>query len=88
MVLRDPAVLLASRFVLGFASACAATTCVWGIAAEYEGTRRARALGISAAVANCAALGSTLLGGLLAERGGWPLASPGCLNASRTSKSW
>src|SRR5687768_8515906 len=27
MVLRDPAVLLASRFLLGFASACAATTC-------------------------------------------------------------
>jgi MFS family permease len=74
MILRDPAALLASRFVLGFASACAATTCVWGIASEYEGTLRARALGISAAVANCAALGTTLLGGLLAQRGGWSLA--------------
>jgi MFS family permease len=74
LFLSEPFSLLASRFVVGFASACAATTCVWGIASEYEGTMRARALGISAAVANFAALGSTLLGGLLAERGGWQLA--------------
>jgi MFS family permease len=74
LVLRDPVSLLATRFTVGFASACMVTTCMWGIALEYEGIRRARALGLSTAVANFTALTSTVLGGYLAQRGGWALA--------------
>jgi MFS family permease len=72
LVLRNPALLLASRFILGFVSACMGTTCLWGMAAEYAGNKRAKTLGISAAVANCTALISTILGGYIAQRG-WPL---------------
>jgi len=73
-VLRDPTLLLASRFVVGFTAACMVTTCLWGIAAEYAGHQRARALGISNATGNLSALLGTVLGGLLARHGGWPMA--------------
>jgi MFS family permease len=74
LVLRDPMLLLATRFVVGFADACMVTACVWGIAIEYSGARRARALGICSALANFAALTGTLVGGFLAVQGGWRLA--------------
>jgi MFS family permease len=74
LVIADPLLLLASRFGVGFACACMVTTCVWGIAATFEGNRRARALGISAALASFSSLASTLIGGYLAQRGGWRLA--------------
>jgi len=74
LFLRDPVFLLASRFAVGFVSACMVTTCVWGIAAEYEGIQRARALGVSYALAAIAALSVNVLGGYLAHRGGWSLA--------------
>jgi MFS family permease len=72
LFLRDATALLASRFLLGFASACATTTCLWGIAYEYSGDRRAKVLGISAAVSNGFALATTILGGFIAEHG-WSL---------------
>ncbi len=72
LIAREPSVLLSSRFILGLASACMGTTCLWGIAAEYDGDRRARVLGVSAAVANSTALTATLLGGYIAQYG-WPL---------------
>src|ERR1700730_2586490 len=75
LVLRDPLLLLTARFALGFAASCMVTTCVWGIAAEYEGNRRARALGVVLALSSVAGLIGTVLGGYLAERGGWSLAS-------------
>ncbi len=71
MVLRDPTPLLATRFVVGFASACLATTCLWGIAAEYSGHRRARALGIVNSMGSFSSLAGTVAGGFLAQRGGW-----------------
>jgi MFS family permease len=74
LVLHEPLPLLASRFIAGFAAACLTTTCVWGIAAEYAGNRRARALGIASALGNIASLAGTVIGGYLAQRGGWPLA--------------
>ncbi len=74
LVFREPSLLLASRFAVGLASACMVTTCLWGIGAEYEGSRRARALGVASALANLVSLGGTLLGGALAALGGWPLA--------------
>jgi MFS family permease len=73
LILRDPWPLLVSRFVTGFASVCMTTACMWGIAAEYDGDRRARVLGISAAVSNVASLTSTVLGGYIAEHGSWRL---------------
>jgi MFS family permease len=60
--------------MVGFACACMVNTCVWAIAASYEGTRRARALGVSAALVSYTGLASTIIGGFLAHRGGWPLA--------------
>lgn len=73
LFLRDATLLLTSRFILGFASACATTTCLWGISAEYSGDNRAKVLGISAAVSNGFALATTVLGGFIAQHG-WPLA--------------
>jgi MFS family permease len=73
MFLRDPLMLLATRFVVGFASACMVTTCMWGIAAEYVGHKRARALGIANSMAPAAALAGLVAGGYLAQLGGWPL---------------
>jgi MFS family permease len=74
LILRDPTFLLITRFAVGFASACMVTTCVWGIAAEYAGIARARALGSSYALSAITALSVTVLGGYLTQRGGWPLA--------------
>jgi MFS family permease len=71
LVLRDPTLLLATRFVVGFASACLATTCLWGIAAEYGGHRRARALGIVNSMGSFSSLAGTVIGGFVAQRGGW-----------------
>jgi ACDE family multidrug resistance protein len=71
---RAPALLLAACFIIGFTAACMVTTCVWGIAAEYEGSQRAKVLGWSSALSNIAALTGTVLGGHLAQFGGWPLA--------------
>jgi MFS family permease len=73
LFLRNAGALLTSRFILGFASACASTTCLWGIAAEYIGDNRAKALGVSAAVSNGFALATTILGGFIAQHG-WALA--------------
>ncbi|MBV8804578.1 MAG: MFS transporter, partial [Sinobacteraceae bacterium] len=74
LVLRDPMLLLATRFVVGFAAACMVTTCVWVISAQYQGDRRARVLGISTALSHVASLCGNLLGGYLAQRAGWPMA--------------
>jgi MFS family permease len=71
--LQNPWLLLASRFIVGFASACLATMCMWGISAEYEGNQRARTFGISAAISNCTSLICVILGGYLAQLGGWRL---------------
>ncbi len=73
LFLRDPTLLLISRFAVGFAAACLVTTTMWGIAAEYSGHRRARALGIVNSMGSFTALAGTVLGGVLARQGGWPL---------------
>jgi MFS family permease len=72
--LHDPALLLLTRFAVGFAAACLVTTCLWGIAAEYSGAARAHRLGIVNSMAPLMALLATLGGGLLAQAGGWHLA--------------
>jgi MFS family permease len=74
LVLRDPVLLLTTRFAVGFTSACMVTTCVWGIAAEYEGNRRAKTLGFSIALSSVTSVTGTVLGGYLAQYGGWSLA--------------
>jgi MFS family permease len=74
LVLRDPMLMLASRFAVGVASACMVTVCMWGIAVEYEGQRRAQVIGVACALASVAALVANLAGGALAHLGGWRLA--------------
>lgn len=74
LVIRNPALLLATRFAVGFTAACMVTTCVWGMAAEYSGNRLARALGGCNAMASALSLAGLLAGGFLAQYGGWPLA--------------
>ena len=71
LVLRDPTALLTTRFVVGFASACLATTCLWAVTAEYSGHRRARALGIVNSMGTFMSLAGTVAGGFLAQSGGW-----------------
>jgi ACDE family multidrug resistance protein len=73
LVLSSPPLLLATRFVAGFAVACMVTVCVWGIAAAFDGDERAKALGLSSSLANVSALTGTILGGYLAKVGGWHL---------------
>jgi len=73
LFLQSAAALLASRFCQGFVAACLVTTCVSLIAAQYEGDRRARVLGMSGAMASGIALVAMLIGGSLARYGGWRL---------------
>jgi MFS family permease len=73
LVLRDATFLLATRFVVGFAAACVLTTCMWGISAEYRAEGRARMLGIASALAHLVSLSGAVVGGYLAQRGGWHL---------------
>lgn len=70
----DATSLLASRFAVGFASACMTTACMWGIGTEYDGHQRARALGVSSGLGSVAALVGTVLGGFIAQHAGWRLA--------------
>lgn len=74
VLLSDPTALLASRFAAGVAVACLVTTCIWGIAAEYDGDRRAKVLGLSSSLSNVSALAGTVLGGYLAHTVGWRFA--------------
>lgn len=73
-VLRNPTLLLGTRFIVGAASVCMVTSCVWTIAAEYAGDRRARVLGAALASGSFSSLVGMLLGGYLAEYFGWPAA--------------
>lgn len=73
LFLKNPVLLLIGCFAIGFATSCMVTTCMWGIAAEFQGDRRATALGASTALANVTSLIGIVLGGYLARRGGWPL---------------
>lgn len=73
MVLDDPTLLLASRFLTGFAAIVLTTTCAWAIGTEYEGKRRARAFGLLTSMGNAMSIVSVVIGAALAERGGWRL---------------
>jgi MFS family permease len=74
LYLHSPALLLASRFGVGFVCACMVTTCISLIATDYSGQARARVLGISGAMASLISLVAMLVGGTLARYGGWRLA--------------
>jgi MFS family permease len=74
LAFHDPVLLLSTRLVVGFACACLVNTCVSGMSEEYQGTDRASALGVSSALANLTGVGSIVVGGYLAEVGGWRLA--------------
>ena len=63
-----------SRVIVGLSASCIATTCMWGVSAEYEGLARARIFGISGAISGFFAIGSVILGGFLAQHLGWRMA--------------
>ena len=77
-VLRNPTLLLGTRFIVGAASVCMVTSCVWTIAAEYAGDRRARVLGAALASGSFSSLVGMLLGGYLAQYFGWSAAFLQC----------
>jgi MFS family permease len=73
MFLNDPTLIFVSRFLTGLAAVTMNTTCFWGIGAEYQEDRRARVLGLATMMANAVCIVSVLVGGVLANRGGWRL---------------
>jgi MFS family permease len=73
MVLGNANLLLASRFLTGFAAVVMSTTCFWGIGTEYDEEPRARAFGLTTALSNCTSIVGVTIGGVLAQLGGWRL---------------
>lgn len=73
MFLGNPNLLLASRFLTGFAAVILSTTCFWAIGTEYDEGRRARAFGFATATSNATSIISVTVGGVLAQLGGWRL---------------
>jgi MFS family permease len=71
MVPSDANLLLASRFVVGFAAGCLTTACIWVIVERYELGRRATVFGISASMGSVSSLVGLLLGGWIAQEFGW-----------------
>ncbi|MES2495747.1 MAG: MFS transporter [Pseudomonadota bacterium] len=65
------AILLASRFLLGFCVAQVGTAIGVIVGSWYQGVARARLLGYQSAVAGVFAVSGLLMSGLLAEAGGW-----------------
>jgi MFS family permease len=73
LVSHEPTLLLTSRFIVGFASACMVTACVWGIAAEYEDARRAKTLGAAVALGSLSSVAGLLIGGFITQHTNWSL---------------
>ncbi len=71
LFLTNAALLLASRTVLGFSTACLVTACISTIAARYEPHARARAIGASTGAGSATALAGVVIGGALAQAFGW-----------------
>jgi MFS family permease len=63
--------LMASRFIVGFATACLATACMWVIAERYESDTRARVIGIANATGSIGSMSGLLIGGWLAQHFDW-----------------
>jgi MFS family permease len=74
LVLHDVTALLASRAIVGFCTACLVTAAVAEIAALFDGNARAKVIGASTGLGSATALVGLVLGGLLAQAGGWRLA--------------
>jgi MFS family permease len=71
LTLADAGLLLASRTLLGFATACLVTACISTIAARYAPEARGRAIGASSGIGSAVALAGLVIGGALAQRFGW-----------------
>jgi MFS family permease len=74
LVLQNVTALLVSRAIVGFATACLVTAAVAEIAALFDGNARAKVIGASTGLGSATALVGLVLGGLLAQAGGWRLA--------------
>jgi len=73
MFLGNPNLLLASRFLTGFAAVVLSTACFWVIGTEYDEQRRARAFGLATASSNATSIVTVTIGAALAQLGGWRL---------------
>lgn len=73
MVLDNPTLLLASRFLTGFAEVTLTTTCFWAIGTAYEQERRPRVFGLATTMGNATSIAGVMIGGVLAQVGGWRL---------------
>ncbi len=74
MFLSSPTLLLASRFLTGFAAVVLTTACFWVIGTEYDEKRRARVFGFATSMGSGTSIFSVMIGGALAQLGGWRLA--------------
>jgi len=74
MFLTNAGLLLASRTVVGFATACLVTACISTIAARYAPHERGRVIGAASGAGSVAALVGVTLGGALAQNFGWRMA--------------
>jgi MFS family permease len=71
LLIDDPYVLLASRFVLGFSAAAAVAAGLAIISSRYEGTARLRILGIQGSIAAVVGLIALKASALIAVAGSW-----------------
>ena len=71
LFIHSPGLLLASRFVLGFASAVAVSASITLISQRFDGTRRLKALGIQGGIASIAGLATLWVSGGMASGGNW-----------------
>lgn len=65
--------LLGSRFLLGLAGSCVATTATWLIGERFDEIGRRRVIGIQDSIAGAAAMSAVLLSGVAGAAGGWRL---------------
>ena len=65
--------LLFSRFLLGLAGSCVATTATWLIGERFDELSRRRVIGIQDSIAGAAAMSAVLLSGIAGAAGGWRL---------------
>ncbi len=73
LYLDNAVALLLSRFFLGLAGSCVATTATWLIGERFDELGRRRVIGIQDSIAGAAAMSAVLLSGMAGAAGGWRL---------------
>ena len=71
LFIHSAALLLASRFMLGFAAAIAVSASISLLSQRYDGAKRLKALGLQGGIASIAGLATLWLSGGIASGGDW-----------------